>query len=143
MGKQPWRIVFHPSEPFHAAPLVPRQRLVLASGPVLKPLINVSRELSHPSLIERTIVVPPPSYRRVVLLRQFGQRRRRLARNAPASHHLPHALHRIRAHTRQETRKYPMLIAHGFPWPESKTKKGEMHMRKDFSTIAVLAIHDL
>jgi hypothetical protein len=59
------------------------------------------------------------------------------------THCLPHALHRISAHTRQETGKDPVLLAHGFPWPECKTKESELHMRKDFSTVAVLTVHDL
>jgi hypothetical protein len=41
--KQPRKTFLQPGEPFHAAPLVPRQRLVLASGPVLELAVNVSR----------------------------------------------------------------------------------------------------
>src|SRR4051812_19888277 len=93
VSENPRTIFLHPGEPFHAAPLMPRQRLVLASGPLLELAVDVSKELAHRSLIESPIVFPPPAYHRVVLLRQFGQRRRRLARNAPTSHHLPHALH--------------------------------------------------
>src|SRR6202042_1232827 len=126
VGEQLRFVLLHPGEPFHTAPLMPRQRLVLASGPLLELAIDISKGLSHRSLIEGSIVFPPPTYHRIVLLRQFGQRRRRLARNAPTSHHLPHALHRIRAHTRQETGKYPVLLAHGLPWPKSKAKKSEL-----------------
>src|ERR1044071_3302317 len=122
---------------------MPRQRLVLASSPLLELAIDISKGLSHCSLIERPVVFPPPAYRRVVLLRQFGQSRRRLAWNAPASHHLPHALHCIRAYTRQETGKYPALLAHSLPWPKSEAKKGELHIWKELGAIAVLAIHDL
>jgi hypothetical protein len=47
VGEYPRTVLLHPGEPFHAAPLVPRQRLVLASGPLLELSINVPRQLSH------------------------------------------------------------------------------------------------
>lgn len=91
----------HPAEPVHAAPRAPQQRLVLASGPRLKPLIDVPRELVHRCSIERPEVIPPASYRWMALLRQFGQCRRCPTMDAPAPYHLSHVLQGIGAHSRQ------------------------------------------
>ena len=92
----------------------------IASGPMLDLAVKAPRQLAHRGRIERSVVAPPPSYHRVVLLRQFGQRRRGLAGNAPAAHSLPHALLRVGTHTRQKTGEDPVLPTDGLPGPESK-----------------------
>lgn len=66
------KYILHLAKPFRTETLVPRQCFIFASGPLLKLSIEIPEELVHRRPIERPIVIPPPSYRRVVLLRQFG-----------------------------------------------------------------------
>jgi hypothetical protein len=101
MGERLRAVSLHLGEPFHTAPLMPRQRFVLASGPLRELTVDVSKELAHRSLIEGPVVYPPPADHRVVLLRPFGKRHRRLARNTPAPHDLAPSLHGISAHNGQ------------------------------------------
>src|SRR5665213_1553894 len=96
------RTILHLAEPFRTAPLVPRQCLVLSSGPFLELAIDISKELVHRRLIECPIVIPPPSYPRVALLCQLGKCCRCLAMYAPAPYRLPHPLQSIINRARQE-----------------------------------------
>src|SRR6266851_717312 len=125
------------------APLVLRQCLVLASGPLLKLAINVSKKLMHRGLIKRPIVIPPASYHRIPSLRQFGKCRRCLTVDAPAPYHLPHMPPGVSAHSRQKTGEYPVLIADRPPRPKRKAEKREVHIWIGCGTVTVLAVHSL
>ena len=112
---------FHLAEPFHTASLVARQCLVLASGPSLELAIDVLKQPEHRRPIERPIVVPPPLYRRIVLLRDIIKCYRCPTMDPPTPHRLPHPFERIATHPRQETGKAPMVFAERHPGSERKS----------------------
>jgi len=141
--EHPGKFALHSAEPVQAAPLAPQQRFVLAPGPLLKPLIDVPRDLVHRRPIERPIIIPPPAYRRITLLRQFGQCRRGLSINAPAPHRLPHTLQGIRTHTRQKTGEHPVLSASRLPGPKCEAEEREVYVWIRCSTFTVLAVDHL
>src|ERR1019366_8916238 len=53
VGENSRTVFLHPVEPFHAAPLMPRQRLVLASGPLLRSEEHTSELQSLTNLVCR------------------------------------------------------------------------------------------
>ena len=132
MEKQLRGDFLHLAEPFRTAPPAPQQCFVLASGPSLELAINVPKELVHRRLIERSIVIPPPLYRRIVLLGQVSKCCRCLARDAPTPYRLTHARQSIVTRARQETREELELLVLCLPRSKRKTKKGELLVRIGF-----------
>src|ERR1700686_352260 len=58
--EHPWTFILHLAEPLRTALLVLQQCFVFSSSPLLKPAIQILKELVHCRLIERAIVIPPP-----------------------------------------------------------------------------------
>lgn len=102
---------------------------LLPSGPALELPIDILEDRMHRRSIERPIVVPPPLYRGIALLREVFKRGRSSTMYLPTQHRLSHPFQRIVARCRQETGESPVVPAHCLSRSKRKTEEGKLHIR--------------
>ena len=103
--------------------------MLLPSGPALELPIDIVEDRMHRRSIECRIVVPPPLYCGIVLLREVFKRSWSPTMYPPTPHRLSHPFQRIVARRRQETCESPVVLAHCLSRSERKAEEGKLHVR--------------